>query len=94
MTSSNSREPAEPDNRDGNDFSGFRVRARDGWTGHVDKASHRAYNGDLLVDTDHAFFRHRVVVPAEAILNVDPHNRVVSVDLTRAEVKNATAASR
>ncbi len=87
-----SRDVADPDNRDERDFAGFRVRATDGWAGRVDKASHRAYNGDMIVDAGPAFFRHKVVVPANAILNVDTHHHVVSVDLTKSEVKGSAAA--
>lgn len=71
------------------DLEGYHVEATDGRIGKVSTASHIADDGYLLVDTGPWIFGRTVVLPAATVSSIDPKERVVHIDRTKQEVKDA-----
>ena len=71
------------------DLSSFKVEARDGDIGKVDESTNKAGQSWIVVDTGPWIFGKKVVLPASTIERIDMDRRVVVVDRTKDEIKNA-----
>ncbi|MFF5177266.1 PRC-barrel domain-containing protein [Micromonospora sp. NPDC000316] len=71
------------------DLVGYQVQASDGRIGTIDEASDEADAGYLVVDTGPWIFGQKVLLPAGTVAQVDHQERVVHVDRTRQEIKDA-----
>jgi hypothetical protein len=71
------------------DLVGYQVQANDGRIGSIDEMSDEADAGYLVVDTGGWIFGHKVLLPAGTVARVDHQDRVVHVDRTRQEIKDA-----
>ncbi|MGV9210230.1 PRC-barrel domain containing protein [Micromonospora sp. RB23] len=73
------------------DLVGYHVQARDGRIGTIDEASDETDAAHLVVDTGPWILGQKVLVPAGTVERVDHMDRVVHVDRTRQEIKDAPA---
>lgn len=73
----------------GIDITGYSVEAIDGGIGKVDEATYEVGSSYLVVDTGPWIFGRKVILPAQTIERIDLDNRVVFVDRTKEEIKNA-----
>jgi hypothetical protein len=73
----------------GADLSGFEVEARDGKIGKIDDATGEAGSSYVVVDTGPWIFGKKVMLPAGVIRGVDRDEKIVYVDRTKDEIKNA-----
>ncbi|MFF5428138.1 MULTISPECIES: PRC-barrel domain-containing protein [unclassified Streptomyces] len=73
----------------GTDLTGFKVEATDGAIGKVDKHSDEAGDAYLVVDTGLWIFGKEVLLPASAVVRVDPEERTIHVDRTKEQIKDA-----
>jgi hypothetical protein len=73
------------------DLSGYKVEARDGSIGKIDKASNDVGNACIVVDTGPWILGKKVMIPAGALRDIDPDTETVFVDRTKDEIKNAPA---
>lgn len=73
----------------GADLTGFEVEARDGTIGKIDESTAEAGSSYLVVDTGPWIFGKKVMLPAGVIRTVDRDQKVVHVDRTKDEIKNA-----
>jgi hypothetical protein len=71
------------------DLTGFKVEAKDGSIGKVDESTADAGKSHIVVDTGPWIFGRKVILPAQTIERIDLDNRVVYVDRTKEEIKNA-----
>ncbi|MCX5119857.1 PRC-barrel domain-containing protein [Micromonospora sp. NBC_00362] len=71
------------------DLVGYQVQASDGRIGTIDETSDEADAGHLVVDTGPWIFGQKVLLPAGTVERVDHQERVVHVDRTRQEIKDA-----
>jgi hypothetical protein len=71
------------------DLTGFKVEAKDGSIGKVDESTADAGKSHIVVDTGPWIFGRKVVLPAQTIERIDLENKVVFVDRTKEEIKNA-----
>ena len=71
------------------DLSGFNVEALDGKIGSVDESTHETGAGHLVIDTGPWIFGKKVMLPAGVISAIDVEHRLVSVNLTQDQIKNA-----
>jgi hypothetical protein len=71
------------------DLAGFEVEARDGSIGKVDESAADAGKSFVLVDTGPWIFGKKVILPAQTIARIDLDQRIVFVDLTKDQIKNA-----
>jgi hypothetical protein len=71
------------------DLSGYKVEARDGSIGKIDKASDAVGSACIVVDTGPWILGKKVMIPAGAVQDVDPDTETVFVDRTKDEIKNA-----
>ncbi|MFG1920205.1 PRC-barrel domain-containing protein [Micromonospora sp. NPDC048898] len=71
------------------DLVGYQVQASDGRIGSIDEASNEADAGYLVVDTGPWIFGQKVLLPAGTVAQVDHQERVVHVDRSRQEIKDA-----
>jgi hypothetical protein len=71
------------------DLTGFAVHAKDGDIGKVELSTTEAGQSYIVVDTGAWIFGKKVVLPASTIERVDFTDRVVFVDRTKDEIKNA-----
>ncbi|CCH18134.1 PRC-barrel domain-containing protein [Micromonospora lupini] len=71
------------------DLVGYHVQASDGRIGTIDEASDDADAGHLVVDTGPWILGQKVLLPAGTVERVDHLDRVVHVDRTRQEIKDA-----
>ena len=74
---------------DPGDIGGYAIHARDGEIGKVDKHDIETGRGWLLVSTGPWIFGKTVMLPAGVIERIDHEDRVVHVDRTKDEIKNA-----
>jgi hypothetical protein len=70
------------------DLTEFKVEAKDGSIGKVESTAD-AGKSHIVVDTGPWIFGRKVVLPAQTIERIDLENRVVFVDRTKDEIKNA-----
>ena len=73
----------------GADLAGFEVEARDGSIGRIDEATAEAGSSYVVVDTGPWIFGKKVMLPAGVIRGVDRDAKVVYVDRTKDQIKNA-----
>jgi hypothetical protein len=73
----------------GTDLTGFAVEAADGRIGQVDTQVTEPGGSYLVVDTGTWILGRRVLLPAGVIARVRPAARVVDVERTKDEIKNA-----
>jgi hypothetical protein len=71
------------------DLVGFDVEASDGHIGSIDESSTDVGDAYLVVDTGFWIFGKKRVVPARAVKQIDVDDRVVHLDMTKAQVKDA-----
>ncbi|MBM0277100.1 PRC-barrel domain containing protein [Micromonospora tarensis] len=71
------------------DLVGYRAEASDGGIGTIDEASDEADAGYLVVDTGPWIFGQKVLLPAGTVARVDHQERVVHIDRTRQEIRDA-----
>ncbi len=71
------------------DLTGFKVGAKEGGIGKVDESTADAGKSFIVVDTGSWILGRKVILPAQTIERIDLDNRVVYVDRTKEEVKNA-----
>ena len=71
------------------DLVGFKIEARDGSIGKVDESTADAGKSHVVVDTGPWIFGRKVILPAQTIERIDLDDRVVYVDRTKEEIKNA-----
>ncbi|KOX14617.1 hypothetical protein ADK66_00010 [Micromonospora sp. NRRL B-16802] len=71
------------------DLVGYQVQASDGRIGTIDEASDETDAGYLVVDTGPWIFGQKVLLPAGTVAEVNHQERVVHVDRTRQEIKDA-----
>ncbi|MDG4806753.1 PRC-barrel domain-containing protein [Micromonospora sp. WMMD1120] len=76
------------------DLVGYQVQASDGRVGTIDETSDEADAGYLVVDTGPWIFGQKVLLPAGTVERVDHQERVVHVDRTRQEIKDAPPFDR
>ena len=73
------------------DVKGFDVEAMDGSIGKIDEATYDVGASYIVVDTGPWIFGRKVVLPAGAIEMIDLDNRMVSVRLTKDQIKDSPA---
>jgi hypothetical protein len=73
----------------GVDLSGFKVEARDGEIGKVDRATHEVGGSLIVVDTGPWIFGRKVMLPAGVVRDIDLDAETVFVDRTKDQIKNA-----
>ena len=71
------------------DLSGYKIAATDGEIGKVDDATYDIGKSYLVIDTGPWIFGRKVMLPAGVVSNVDHVNRLVIVDRTKEQIKNA-----
>jgi hypothetical protein len=74
---------------DPGDITGYSIHAIDGDIGKVSKHNMEAGRGYLLVDTGPWIFGKTVMLPIGVIERIDHENKVVHVNRTKDEIKNA-----
>jgi hypothetical protein len=73
------------------DVTGYKVEALDGDIGTVDEATYDVRASRIVVDTGPWIFGKKVILPAGTIEEIDSEEKVVRVDRTKDEIKNAPA---
>jgi hypothetical protein len=71
------------------DLTGFKVESNDGSIGKVDESTADAGKSHIVVDTGPWILGRKVILPAQTIERIDLDNRLVYVDRTKEEIKNA-----
>lgn len=71
------------------DCVGYDVEASDGGIGSIDETSNEAGSSYVVVDTGFWIFGKKRLIPAGAVTNVDHERRVVHVDMTKDQIKDA-----
>jgi hypothetical protein len=71
------------------DLAGYKVEARDGDIGKIDKTSNDVGSACIVVDTGRWILGKKVMIPAGAVRDVDPDTETVFVDRTKDEIKDA-----
>ena len=71
------------------DLVGYKVEATDGKIGTVDEASTDASSSFIVVDTGTWIFGKRRLIPAGTIAAVDHDNRLIIVNMTKDQIKDA-----
>jgi hypothetical protein len=90
MTDSNLWNPtADVTNYADTEIVGYKVEARDGHIGKVDKHSTDVDAQYIVVDTGVWIFGKEVLLPAGTLTHVDHDNKTVTVDRTKDEIKAA-----
>ena len=71
------------------DITGFEVEAIDGSIGKIDEATYEVGSSYVVVDTGPWIFGKKVMLPAGVIQRVDEAEKLVFVNRTKDEIKNA-----
>ena len=71
------------------DLTGYKVEARDGDIGKVDKANNQVGSARIVVDTGPWIFSKKVMIPAGVVRDVDHDSETIFVDRMKDEIKNA-----
>ena len=71
------------------DLGGFKVEATDGEIGKVDLSTNEAAQSWIVVDTGPWILGKKVVLPASTVERVEMNRRIVFIDRTKDEIKNA-----
>jgi hypothetical protein len=80
---------AEADEAASEGIAGYHVEAADGRIGTVDEATYETGSASIVVDTGPWIFGHKALLPAGTVQRVDHAERVVYVDRTKEQIKNA-----
>ncbi|MCT4357865.1 PRC-barrel domain containing protein [Streptomyces sp. Je 1-79] len=70
-------------------LTGYKVEALDGSIGKVHKHSDKTGSAWIVVDTGVWIFGKEVLLPAGTITRIDPEARVIHVDRTKEQIRNA-----
>jgi len=73
----------------GRDLSGYHVEALDGSIGKIDEATYEVGKSFIIVDTGPWIFGRKVVIPAKAIVRLDPPEHSVFLRLTKDQIKDS-----
>jgi hypothetical protein len=72
------------------DVTGWKVESHDGeHLGKVDEATYADSSSCLVVDTGFWIFGKKRMIPAGAVERLDPDDEIVSVAMTKEQIKNA-----
>ena len=71
------------------DLTGYSIAAIDGDIGHVDSATHETGALYLVVDTGPWIFGRKVMLPGGVVERIDTVEKMVHVDRTKDQIKNA-----
>jgi hypothetical protein len=71
------------------DLDGFDVVALDGEIGTIDEATDDVGDSYIVVDTGPWIFGRKVVIPAKAIVRLDPPEHSVFLRLTKDQIKDS-----
>jgi hypothetical protein len=71
------------------DFAGYDVVATDGGIGKIDEAATATSRNYLVVDTGFWIFGKKRLIPAGVVTRVDRDDRVVYVNMTKDQIKQA-----
>ncbi len=71
------------------DIDGFDVVATDGEIGKIDQATYDVSSSYIVVDTGRWIFGRKVLPPAGVIQHFDQDDQMVSVRLTKEQIKNS-----
>ncbi len=71
------------------DVTGYEVHATDGDIGKIDEATYETGGSYLVVDTGFWIFGKKRMLPAGVVERVDHDGRVVYVNRTKAQIKDA-----
>ena len=71
------------------DLDGFDVVALDGAIGTIDEATDDVGDSYIVVDTGPWIFGRKVVIPAQAIVRLDPPEHSVFLRLTKDQIKDS-----
>ena len=71
------------------DITGFSIAAVDGDIGRVDQATYETGESYLVVDTGPWIFGRRVMLPAGVVERIDTAEKMVYVDRTKDQIKDA-----
>jgi hypothetical protein len=74
---------------DETDLTGYSIAAIDGHIGRVDRATHETGTAHLVIDTGPWIFGRRVMLPAGVIERIDTAEKMVYVDRTKDQIKDA-----
>jgi hypothetical protein len=70
-------------------LTGFKVHAKDGDIGKIDKATREVGAGYVVVDTGPWIFGRKVMLPAGTVERVDWNDMTVYVDRTKNQIKDS-----
>jgi len=73
----------------GMDITGFGVEAIDGSIGKVDEATYELGRSYVVVDTGPWIFGKKVMLPAGVVRGIDETEKIVFVNRTKEQIKNA-----
>jgi hypothetical protein len=71
------------------DLTGYSIAAVDGDIGRVDEATHETGASHLVIDTGPWIFGRRVMLPAGVVERIDTAEKMVYVDRTKDQIKDA-----
>ena len=71
------------------DITGYSIAAVDGDIGRVDQATYETGKSYLVVDTGPWIFGRRVMLPAGVVERIDTAEKMVYVDRTKDQIKDA-----
>jgi hypothetical protein len=71
------------------DITGFGVEAIDGSIGKVDEATYELGRSYVVVDTGPWIFGKKVMLPAGVVRGIDETEKIVFVNRTKEQIKNA-----
>ena len=71
------------------DITGYSIAAVDGDIGRVDQATYETGESYLVVDTGPWIFGRRVMLPAGVVERIDTAEKMVYVDRTKDQIKDA-----
>lgn len=84
----------ESGHKAGTDLTGFKVEARDGSIGKVDKHSEDVGAAHIVVDTGMWIFGKHVLLPVGTISSIDVAEQRIHVDRTKEEIKDSPSSTR
>jgi hypothetical protein len=76
------------------DLTGYPIAAVDGDIGRVDRATYETGASYLVVDTGPWVFGRRVMLPAGLVERIDSAEKMVYVDRTKDQIKDARVRRR
>jgi hypothetical protein len=71
------------------DLSGYGIAAADGEIGKVDEATYDTGASYLVIKTGNWLSGHKVMLPAGVVSGIDHENKLVRVDRTQEQIRNA-----